>query len=115
MGAVSQDVGANFRASESYPTHGSFFDWAYWPVAGLSTFCASTSAPAATRLSAAFFSFAGSNHEFVQTIFTFAFGLAVRAPSVKALVWRMTSGIGNATTSPIVFFLVAAPAAIPAR
>src|SRR5581483_11382465 len=50
-------------------------DSAYWPVAGESTFCPSTSAPAATRLSAAFFSFAGSYQEFVQTRCTFAPGV----------------------------------------
>jgi hypothetical protein len=94
---VSHDVGANFFASLSYPTHGSFFDCAYCPAAGLSTFWPSTSAPAATRLSAAFFSLAGSNQDFVQTSLTFAPGCVACAPSAKAFACRMTSGIGNGT------------------
>ncbi len=75
------------------------FDCAYWPAAGLSTFWPITSAPAATRLSAAFFSFAGSNHDFVQTSLTFALGMTSPAtPSANAFACRITSGIGNGTT-----------------
>ena len=73
-------------------------DSAYWPVAGLSTFWPITSAPAELRLSAAFFSLAGSNHEFVQMIFTLAPGCVVCTPSANAFVCRITSGIANGTT-----------------
>jgi len=90
-------------------------DSAYWPAAGLSTFCPITSAPAEWRFSAAFFSFAGSNHEFVQIRFTLTPGCVAWAPSAKAFAWRITSGIANGTTYPITPFFVAAPAAMPER
>ena len=47
------------------------------------------------RLSAAFFSFAGSNHEFVQTSLTFTPGCVACAPSANAFACRITSGIAN--------------------
>src|SRR5207245_8703018 len=98
MDAVSHDFGANVCASESYPTHGIPTDSANWPVAGESTFWPSTPAPALCRLSAAFFSFDGSNHEFVHTSLTLTPGCVACAPSANAFAWRITSGIGKATT-----------------
>jgi len=73
-------------------------DCANWPAAGLSTFWPITSAPAAARLSAAFFSLAMSNHDFVHTSLTFAPGCVAWAPSANAFACRITSGIGNGTT-----------------
>src|SRR5919202_6714772 len=98
MAAVSHEWGANLRASESYPTHGILRDSAYLPADGLSTFCPSTSAPAETRLCAARFSFAGSNHEFVQISRTLTPGCVACAPSANALACRITSGIAYGTT-----------------
>ena len=95
---MSHDFGAKLIAFESYPTHGTPFVSANWPAAGESTFCPSTSEPAETRLSAAFFSVAGLNHEFVQTSFTVAPGCVACAPSANAFACRITSGIGNGTT-----------------
>ena len=74
------------------------FDSAYCPVAGESTFCPSTSAPAPLRLSAARFSFETSSHAFVQISFTVAPGCIACAPSANAFACRITSGIGNGTT-----------------
>ena len=105
----------NFRAFESYPTHGTPFASATTPAAGLSTFCPITSTPAAMRFCAAAVSFGGEYHAFVQMSFTRAFGLTACAPSVKALMWRTTSGMPKGTTYPMRFFFVAAPAAMPER
>src|SRR2546423_1414596 len=95
MAAVSHDFGANFLASESYPTQGIFADSAYWPAAGLSTFWPITSEPAEWRFSAAFFSLSGANQEFVQRSFTFTPGCVACAPSANAFACRITSGIAN--------------------
>src|SRR5438477_454768 len=67
-------------------------------VAGLSTFCPRTSAPAACRFWAALVSFSGENHEFVQISLTLTPGCVACAPSAKALACRSTSGIANGTT-----------------
>ena len=91
------------------------FVCAYCPADGLSTFWPITSTPAATRLSAAFRSFAGSNQDFVQTIRIVASGRTAWTPSAKPFVCRMISGIGNGTMYPTFPFFVAAPAAMPER
>ncbi len=52
---------------------------------------------------------------FVHTTLTVAFGFIERAPIVKASISRMTSGIANGATKPILPVFDAAPAAIPER
>ena len=73
-------------------------DCAYWPAAGLSTFWPITQAPEECRLSAAFFSLSGENHELVQISLTLTPGCVACAPSAKAFACRITSGIANGAT-----------------
>ncbi len=60
-------------------------------------FWQSTSAPCAMSVSAAWRSLPGSYQVSTQITFTLAAGLTLRAPSVKASMLRITSGIGNET------------------
>ena len=56
------------------------------------------SAPWAIRVSAAARSLPGSYHELTHTTLTWAAGLTLRKPMVKALMPRTTSGMGKAAT-----------------
>ena len=58
---------------------------------------------------------AGSKKLLMNDTLTVAFGLVSFAPCTKALTIRLTSGIGIAPTTPMVFDFVSPPASIPAR
>src|SRR5882672_3063125 len=79
-----------------------------------SVFCSSTSAPPLSSDCAASLSFGGSDQVLTQTTLVLIFGLTDCAPSVKALMLRRTSGIGNEPTKPSVLVLVILPAITPA-
>src|SRR5882724_8870941 len=70
-----------------------------------SVFCSSTSAPPLINDCAASLSFGGSNQVLTHTTLVLTFGLTDCAPSVKALMLRTTSGIGNEPTKPSVLVL----------
>src|SRR4029079_70568 len=112
---VTQACGANLDMSALKPVQRMPDSAATCPVEGLSWYWASKSTPAPTRLSAAWRSTLGSYHVDVHTRRTVALGFTDRAPSVKALIWRRTSGMGKAATNPILPFLLTEPAAIPSR
>src|SRR5688572_6698186 len=112
---VSHAFGANLDISALNPVHLIPASSATWPVAGLSWYWASTSTPAATKLSAAWRSTLGSYHVEVHTRRTSASGFIDLAPNVKALTWRSTSGMGKAATKPIWPDSLMAPATIPSR
>ena len=60
-------------------------------------------------------SVAGSYQALVQTTWTLTSGLTARTPSTKALVMRITSGMGMGATYPMRFFCVIVPATRPLR
>ena len=69
----------------------------------------------AIRALAASCSLAGSNQEFTQTTDTSISGLTAWAPSVKALIEVMSSGMAKAETEPSLPVLDSAAAAMPSR
>ena len=106
---------ANALMSLSQPKANLPFFSAAWSTAVESVFWSSTSAPWFMSACAASVSLGGSNQAPIQTTFTLIFGFTVWAPSVYALMFRSTSGIGNEATKPSVFDLVMPPATMPAR
>ena len=82
-------------------------------TAGESVFCSNTSAPPLMSEVAASASLPGSNHLLIHTTFVLTFGFTLCAPSVKALILRITSGIGIDATKPSVLVLVILPAIMP--
>src|SRR5574341_1577842 len=115
MGAVRCALGAKALMSVLYPTdHLPRFSAACW-AAGVSWCCAMTSAPLSRRASAASRSLGGSYQDCDQTTLTVAFGFTDRTPRAKALMPRITSGMGCAATYPMVFVFVILPATIPER
>ena len=69
-------------------------------TAGLSSVNANISMFLPIRAFAALVAAAGSYHEFIQVTSTVESLFAAFIPKVKALMCRMTSGIGNAPTYP---------------
>src|SRR5262245_5566168 len=73
------------------------------------------STPASICASAASFAFGGSKNEPMKENRHLASLLTSLAPAQKALASRLTSGIGMAATTPILFDLVSLPAIMPER
>src|SRR6478672_11174815 len=108
-------LGPKLDISESQPNAYTPFSSAACSVAGESVFWISTSTPWPIIVIAASRSLAGSNQDDTQTARVEIFGFTDCAPRVKALMLRMTSGIGNDATTPSLFDLVILPASTPAR
>ena len=81
--------------SEAWPTAQTPRFCAICTGAGESVCCRMTSAPWSISALAASLSLPGSYQVLTQTTLTSAFGLTSRSASVKALMPRTTSGIGN--------------------
>src|SRR5512133_1632480 len=96
--------------SESQPKAFTPFSSAACRVAGESVFWISTSTPWPIIVIAASRSLAGSNQDETQTARVVTAGLTDCAPSVKALMLRITSGIGKEATTPSLLVLVVLPA-----
>jgi len=65
-------------------------------TAGVSSVNARLSHPAAINDSAASFALSGPYHAYVHLTWSLALGLTAFIPSAKALIWRISSGIGKA-------------------
>src|SRR5512137_570109 len=108
-------LGAKALMSESQPKAYLPFFSAVWRTAVESVFWRSTSAPWLMSDCAASASLGGSTQVLIQTTLVLTLGFTLRAPSVKALMLRSTSGMGKDPTKPMTLVLVIMPASTPAR
>jgi hypothetical protein len=82
---------------------------------GPSTCIVKTSTPWSARLLVASASLTGIDHSPVKITVVVIFGSTERAPSVNALMFFSTCGIGLAATKPIFLLLLMCPAITPFR
>ncbi len=105
--------GASADWSLMLPMASTPFSLAAWMTPSRSAY--STSAPAPIWARAASWAVAGSSKLLMKLTLTVTAGFTDWAPAMYALMSRLTSGMGMAPTTPMMFDLVRPPASMPAR